>query len=117
MTLTLRWRTPERLIATRWRGPEGMAEAVARNPALPIAAIIGPPGPQGTQGSSGTGSQPLRIDASLAATWILSHPLGRVPTVHVYLATNEPVLTDVSVTISQITVTFPTPQQGFVLAF
>ena len=114
MTLTLRWRTPERLIATRWRGPEGMAEAVARNPALPIAAIIGPPGPQG---SSETGSQPLRIDASLAATWVLSHSLGRVPTVHVYLATNEPVLTDVSVTTTQITVTFPTPQQGFVLAF
>ena len=112
MTLTLRWRTPERPIVTRWRGPDGMAEALARNPALPIAAIIGPPGPPGPPGS-----QPLRIDASLAATWVLSHPLGRIPTVHVYLATNELVLTDFSVTTTQITVTFPNPQQGFVLAF
>ena len=112
MTLTLRWRTPERPIVTRWRGPDGMAEALARNPALPIAAIIGPPGPPGPPGS-----QPMRIDASLAATWVLSHPLGRIPTVHVYLATNELVLTDFSVTTTQITVTFPTPQQGFVLAF
>ena len=112
MTLTLRWRTPERPIVTRWRGPDGMAAALARNPALPIAAIIGPPGPPGPPGA-----QPLRIDASLASTWVLTHPLGRIPTVHVYLATNEPVLTDFSVTTTQITVTFPTPQQGFVLAF
>ena len=49
MTLVLRWRAPERPIATRWRGPEGMAEAVTRDPALPIAAIVGPPGPPGPQ--------------------------------------------------------------------
>ena len=116
MTLTLRWRAPGRPVTTRWRGPEGMAEAQAREPAPPIAAIIGPPGPQGAPGS-GSGSQPLRIDAPLAATWILSHSLGRLPTVHVYLSTNEPVLTDVSATATQITVTFPSPQQGFVLAY
>jgi hypothetical protein len=113
MSLTLRWRAPERPIVTRWQGPEGLAEALVRNPALPIAAIVGPPGPQGPAGS---GSQPLRIDASLASTWVLTHPFGRVPAVHVFLATSEPVLTDVSVTATQITVTFPSPQQGFVLA-
>ena len=114
MSLTLRWRVPERPVTTRWRGPEGMAEALVRVPVPAIAAIIGLPGPQGPTGPS---AEPLRIDAPLAATWILSHPLGRVPAVHVYLSTNEPVLTDVSVTTSQITVTFPSPQQGFVLAF
>ncbi len=114
MILTLRWRVPERPVTTRWRGPEGMAQALAREPAPAITAIIGPPGPQGPVGPD---SQPLRIDAPLAATWVLSHPLGRLPTVHVYLATNEPVLTDVSVTTTQITVTFPSSQQGFVLAF
>ena len=118
MILTLRWRVPERPVTTRWRGPEGMAQAQAREPAPTIAAIIGPPGPQGPPGSgSGSGSQPLHIDAPLAATWILSHSLGRLPTAHVYLSTNEAVLTDVSVTTTQITVTFPSPQQGFVLAF
>jgi hypothetical protein len=90
-----------------------MAEALVRNPALPLAAIVGPPGPQGPVGPA---SQPLRIDASLASTWVLTHPFGRVPAVHVFLATNEPVLTDVSVTTTQITVTFPSPQQGYVLA-
>ncbi len=102
---------PQRTIATRWRGPFGMLEAVARDPELPVAAIIGPPGP------SGSGAQPLRIDASLAATWTLSNPLGRIPTVHVFLASGEPVITDVAATASQIVVTFPSPQQGFVLAF
>ena len=114
MILTLRWRVPERTVTTRWRGPEGMVQALARVPAPAITAIVGPPGPQGP---AGPGSQPLRIDAPLAATWILAHPFGRLPTVHVYLSTDEPVLTDVSVTTTQITVTFPSPQQGFVLAF
>jgi hypothetical protein len=111
MSLILAWRVPAPTISTLWRGPAGMAQAVERNPQAPVAAIIGPPGP------SGAGAQPLRIDASLAATWVLSNPLGRIPTVHVYLSGGEPVLTDVAATSSQITITFPSPQQGFVLAF
>lgn len=111
MSLTLRWRVPDRRIVTRWRGPSGLAESIARNPATPVAAIIGPPGPPGT------GSGAVRLDASLASTWVLGHALGRVPGVQVYLASGEPVITDISVTTTQITVTFPSPQQGFVLAF
>lgn len=41
MILTLRWRIPERAVTTRWAGPEGMLDAVARNPATAIAAIVG----------------------------------------------------------------------------
>ena len=111
MSLTLRWRVPSRRIVTRWRGPAGMLEALEREPSGAVAAVIGPPGP------SGPSAAPLRIDASLAATWILPHPLGRVPTVQVFLGTGEPVLTDVAANAAQITVTFPSPQQGFVLAF
>ena len=111
MSLTLRWRVPGRRIATRWRGPSGMAELVARNPALPLAAIIGPPGPPGSTGA------PQRINAPLAATWVLDHALGRIPAVQVYLSNGEPVITDVAATSTRITVTFPSPQQGFVLAF
>ena len=65
----------------------------------------------------GAGSAPLRLDASLAATWTLPHTLGRVPTVQVYLASGEQVLTDLTATATTITVVFPSPQQGFVLAF
>jgi hypothetical protein len=116
MTLAIRWRSPPRTVSTRWRGPLGMLEALGRDPVLPLAAIVGPPGPAGPQGPAGAGSAPLQLNAALAATWVLSHGLGRVPTVQVYLATGEAVLTDVATT-SQITVTFPSPQQGFVLAF
>lgn len=114
MTLAIRWRVPVRQIALRWRGPSGMSQAVLRNPSAPIAAIIGPPGPQGPAGAA---SAPLRINASLAATWTLSHGLGRVPTVQVYLNSGEQVLTDVQASTTQITATFPSPQAGFVLAF
>lgn len=117
MSLALRWRVPARQVPTRWRGPQGQLAALGRDPALPIAAIVGPPGPAGPQGPAGAGEAPLRLDASLSATWILPHPLGRVPTVQVYLASGEAVLSDVSATASQIAVTFPSPQQGFVLAF
>ena len=117
MTLAIRWRIPDRKMAVRWRGPSGMSAAVLRNPAAPIAAIIGPPGPAGPQGAAGAGSAPLRINASSAATWVLSHSLARVPTVQVYLASGEQVLTDVQASSTQITVTFPSPQAGFVLAF
>ena len=91
-----------------------MADALARNPEMAVAAIVGPPGPPG---AGGAGSSPVRIDASLAATWVLANPLGRIPLVHVFLASGERVLSDVAATASQITVSFPTPQQGFVLAF
>ncbi len=111
MSLALRWRVPGRRILTRWRGPSGLAEAVARNPETPVAAIIGPPGPPGS------GSGAVRLNATLAATWVLNHALGRIPGVQVYLSSGEPVITDVAATATQITVTFPSPQQGFVLAF
>ena len=112
MTLSLRGRVPARPIATRWRGPLGMAQALARDPLLPIAAIVGPPGPQGPGGPPGA---PLRLDAPLAATWILPHPLGRVPAAQVMLASGESVIADLSATPAAVTVTFAAPQTGFVL--
>lgn len=114
MSLALRWRTPERRITLRWRGPAGMIGHLARHPLAPVAAIVGPPGPPGP---SHPDTAPLRLDAPLAATWILPHPLGRVPTVQVFLASGEAVLTDVAAGPAQVTVTFPSPQQGFVLVF
>lgn len=109
MSVVLRWRVPERALVTRWRGPDGLIEALARDSALPIAAIVGPPGPQGPAGS------PLRIDAALAATWILAHPFGRPPMVQVFLNSGEQVIADVSANPSTITVTHANPQEGFVL--
>lgn len=115
MNLALRWRVPPRAISTRWRGPLGMAHAMTRDPVLPIAAIVGPPGATGPVGPVGPTGAPLRLDASLAATWILSHPLGRIPAAQVMLAGGESVIADLSATPAAVTVVFATPQQGFVL--
>lgn len=113
--LTLRWRVPSRPLTTRWRGPLGMAQAVARDPLLPVAAIVGPPGATGPVGPIGPVAAPLRLNASLAATWILPHPLGRVPAAQVMLASGESVIADLSATSAAVTVIFATAQQGFVL--
>lgn len=115
MTLALRWRAPPRAVATRWRGPLGMAQALARDPLLPVAAIVGPPGVPGPQGPIGPLGAPLRLDAPLAATWILPHPLGRIPAVQVVLPSGESVIADVSASPAAVTVVFAAPQTGFVL--
>ena len=118
---TLRWRVLPRPLTTRWRGPLGMAQALTRDPVLPVAAIVGPPGapgqqgPAGSQGPSGPTGAPLRLDASLAATWILPHPLGRVPAAQVMLANGESVIADLTATPAAVTVVFAAPQAGFVL--
>lgn len=99
----------------RFFGPDGRIETIAaarRDPeAVPV--VIGPPGRAGERGPGA--SDPVRIDASLASTWILVNPFGRIPLVQVFVG-GEPVLTDVHADPAHITVTFPTPQQGFVLA-
>ena len=115
MIVTLRWRLPPRPIVIRWRGPLGMAQALTRDPVLPVAAIVGPPGVAGATGPAGPPGAPLRLDAPLAATWILPHLLGRVPAAQVVLASGESVIADLSATASAVTVVFAAPQQGFVL--
>lgn len=110
MTLVLRWRVPPPPIVTRWCGRAGMAEAVRRDPATPIAAIVGPVGPVGPVG------QPTRFDVSSAATWIIPHDLGRVPQCQVFLESGEAVLADIAATTSTITVTFAAATAGFVVA-
>lgn len=47
MSLILHWRVADPHIATRWRGPAGLAEAVEREPLYPVAAVVGPPGSGG----------------------------------------------------------------------
>lgn len=111
MTLVLRWRVPPRQVATRWRGPAGLATAIEREPLAPIAAVVGPPG------TGGAGSTPVRIDAPLGATWTLPHSLGRVPLVQVFMPDGEQVLADVGADTTTIVVGFAEPQAGFVLAF
>ena len=92
-----------------------MAEALVRDPLVPATAIVGPPGVQGPAGPTGPQGAPLRIDAPFAATWILPHPLGRVPAVQAVLASGESVIADISATATAVTVVFAAPQLGFAL--
>ena len=53
MTLVLRWMQTQPALKLRWRGPtDAMMEALAANPAMPLAAIIGPRGAAGEAGAS-----------------------------------------------------------------
>lgn len=74
-------------------------------------------GPQGPQGPQGPAAASVKIEASLASTWVLANPLGRIPTVSVYLSNGEQIIADVASTPSQITITHAQPQQGYVVAF
>lgn len=77
----------------------------------------GPDGPQGPPGTSGTNAATAAIWASLASTWILTHSLGRIPASQVVLSSGEQVIADVVATETTINVTFPSPQQGYVLVW
>jgi hypothetical protein len=114
--LALRLFQPAAALTGRWFGPDGRLETLqaARPVAEAVPVVIGPPGARGERGPGV--SDPLRLEASLAATWILPNPLGRIPVVAVFLSTGERIFTDVAADAAHITVTFPSPQQGFVLA-
>lgn len=52
--IALRWRQPEAVIVTRWRGPYGsLAQSALAVPSMPLATLIGPPGLPGAAGAQG----------------------------------------------------------------
>lgn len=60
-----------------------------------------------TEGSSGF----VHTQNTPAATWIINHPLGRMPNIAVYIA-GELVDTDVVASTTVVTITFPLPAAG-----
>lgn len=65
--------------------------------------MTGPPGPPG-QGYVHTQSTP-------AASWIIAHPIGRVPDVALYIA-GEQVDADITADATTVTITLPEPISG-----
>lgn len=65
--------------------------------------MTGPPGPPG-QGYVHTQSTP-------AASWIIAHPIGRVPDVALYIA-GEQVDADITADATTVTITLPEPTSG-----
>ncbi len=112
--LATRWMRPPTALRSAWLGPDRRVETMLadRPEATAVPTVIGPRGARGIAGPAG-GVE--RVDATLAATWTLSHALGRVPLVQVYLANGEAVIADVVADAAQITVIFSQPTEGFVL--
>ena len=106
MTLILRWRVP----AAPHRYPLARPRRHGRGAGAP-SRNAGRGRDRPARSGRARDAAPVRLDASLAATWVLANPLGRIPTVHVFLASGEPVLTDVRPATSQITVTSPRPSR------
>jgi hypothetical protein len=82
MSLVLRWRVPGPRIATRWRGPAGLAEAIEREPMYPVAAVVGPPGSGGDPvfsplavGPNATSPAPAGGTGSAAWSTVLNEPV------------------------------------------
>lgn len=79
-------------------------------------AVPGPPGAEGPQGDPGMDAQvTVHVQSSPAATWTIPNTYARP--VHVTLYDDDGVEfdTDVTVTSSFITLTFPAPTTGSVV--
>lgn len=91
------------------------APAVEVQPPAPSVVLeimeVGARGPAGPTGPSG-GTAFVHQQTVAAATWIITHNLGRLPAV-VLVLQGTPQYTDVQyVSPNQITVTWPTPTVG-----
>jgi microcompartment protein CcmL/EutN len=67
-----------------------------------------------TINTTGGGGQ-VHTQAAAAATWIIAHSLGRLPSVTIYLNSGEEVDTDITATSTSVTVTFPAATPGFAI--
>ena len=80
-----------------------------QEPVVAALLVTGPPGPQGPPG---TGSF-IHTQATAAATWSVTHDLGRVPNSCLIVVGGELVHTDVVFpSSSTVNVTFASPQAG-----
>jgi hypothetical protein len=71
-----------------------------------VVEIPGPPGPMGPTGSGYEHTQTIP-----SATWVINHPLGRMPNVTIYFG-SEQVDTDIVASPTVVTVIFPAPATG-----
>ncbi len=86
--------------------PEVSVTVIAPSSSVDVnIPMTGPPGPTGA-------SAYVHTQTTAAATWTIGHPIGRVPAVQVSLDSGETVDTDVSLSSTQVVITFPAPTSG-----
>lgn len=87
-------------------------DIVVEEPAVAAVLIAGPAGPPGPQGESAASY--LHEQVNSAATWSVTHTLGRVPNSVSIVVGGELVHTDVEFpSASTVVVTFAQPQAGY----
>lgn len=87
----------------------GVTVVVLPSTAVGPGTVVPVPGPPGAPGAPG-GSL-VHVQPDPVAVWTITHPLGRLPAVALYVA-GELVDADVDAGAAAVTVTFPTPTAG-----
>lgn len=98
-------------------GPRiGVANVTTTQIGVGAAVIVGPPGPKGDKGDAGDGTYTLFSQDAPASIWTITHTLGRYPDVTILDSTGRVVWADVEYpSVSQVTITFASPQIGKVI--
>ncbi len=97
-----------RVVAAKARGPVRVAAHVSSV----VVKNAGRAGPQGLPGVPGPVAGIVHEQLSPSASWIITHTLGRLPSVTVYHLDGEEVEADVFVTTTQVNIVFPFPTTG-----
>jgi hypothetical protein len=85
----------------------------APRPSIAVSAA-GPQGIQGPPGPAGASDLNLYTQASPAATWIITHNLGRVTMAEVHVGGEAVIADKIDTSVNVLTIVFATPQTGFV---
>ena len=93
--------------------PQPVVDVVVPEPVVAAVVIPGPVGPPGPPGAVGSDAY-LHTQSTPAATWTVSHPLGRYPAGSELTIDGEVVFTDITYPdIFTAVATFGSPQVGF----
>ena len=76
-----------------------------------LTPVPGPPGEPGPPGVGVAGAAHIHTQTTPAATWTITHPLGRLPTVGLYIG-GDAADTDATATATTVVLTFAAPTAG-----
>lgn len=97
-----------RMTVTVQDGPTFTVQPTAKTVTVVTAA-----GPQGPAGQDGALAPYTHTQSAAAASWLITHNLGRYPQVSVVDTAGDLLLTDVTYTaLNSVTVTFAAPTAG-----
>ncbi len=81
------------------------------NPVV-LVPVAGPAGPGGLPGAAGSGY--VHDQTTPSSSWVVPHPLLRLPCVELWID-GARTFTDITATVTTVTVAFPAPVSGTVV--